>query len=298
MSLRFDVSPLVQLDVHDHDSCYLQYLEVGSQTPINCLEFGLKPSRSDILDVRIDAYATRTAVRPLPSGRCSMTVAILWFLFQLTASTVAVYTLLGRTVSYAILPAYFMATIYPFAKRWMPWPQFVLAPAVAWPVVTGCISAASLAPNSLGRDPSPTKVLTQLDLSICVPLFLAYASWTIYFDTAYGLQDIVGDRESGIGSLAQYLGKRYIRGFLLLVGMGIIILLGFGATNARCSPIFWIFGIGIWACSILHQLYILDADDPSTGGRVFGINIVLGLFVTVVTITEVFIAVSWPSGMF
>ncbi|KAF2247320.1 hypothetical protein BU26DRAFT_566306 [Trematosphaeria pertusa] len=224
---------------------------------------------------------------------------MLWFVFQLATSTIAVHTLLGRTVLYSVLPAYFMATIYPLAKHWMPWPQFALAPAVAWPVVTGCVSAADLSYTQENHNDISAITFMQLDLSICAPLFLAYASWTIYFDTAYGLQDIVGDRESGIGSLAQDLGKRYIRAFLAVVGVAIIILLSFGAISAGCSPVFWTFGVGTfgvgtWTCSILHQLYILDAEDPKSGGRVFGINIVLGFLVTVVATAKVTIAVSWP----
>lgn len=202
--------------------------------------------------------------------------------------------MLGRAVSYAVLPAYIMATIYPFAKRCMPWPQFALAPTVAWPVITGCISAATLTPAPLDHEVTMATSLKQLDLSVCIPLFMAYASWTIYFDTAYGLQDIVGDRKSGIGSLAQYLGKRYIKSFLSLTGIVIIMFLGFGAHNARCSLIFWTFGLGTWVCSFLYQLHILDADEPHSGGRVFGINIVLGLFVTVIATAEVVMAVGWP----
>ncbi|ORY19266.1 hypothetical protein BCR34DRAFT_552834 [Clohesyomyces aquaticus] len=118
---------------------------------------------------------------------------------------------------------------------------------------------------------------TMLNLSVRTPLFPAYGSWTIYFDTAYGLQDIAGDRELGIGSLAQCLGKRYTRGFLLVLGMAILILLGYGAIIAECSTIFWMFGIGTRARSIVYQPSILNVDDPRSGGRVFGINIVLGL---------------------
>ncbi|KAF2194382.1 hypothetical protein K469DRAFT_547146 [Zopfia rhizophila CBS 207.26] len=122
---------------------------------------------NDILDAHIDAFAARTAVRPLPSGRCSILTALIWFCVQFVIANIAIWNLLGPATYYSVVPIFALATLYPLAKRSLPWPQLALAPIVLWPVFVGWISASS-----------------RLDLTICGPLFLAYAAWTVYFDTA------------------------------------------------------------------------------------------------------------------
>ncbi|KAA8574835.1 hypothetical protein EYC84_004079 [Monilinia fructicola] len=50
-------------------------------------------------------------------------------------------------------------------------------------------------------------------------LFAVYAAWAIYFDTAYGLQDLRDDRKLKVGSLAQYVGPSLIKPFLTTLGV-------------------------------------------------------------------------------
>lgn len=56
--------------------------------------------------------------------------------------------------------------------------------------------------------------------------------------------------------------------------------------KSNSSLFLWVFGIGVWSVSIPYQLSILDPRDGKTGGRVFGINISLGLYITVVSFLE------------
>lgn len=56
--------------------------------------------------------------------------------------------------------------------------------------------------------------------------------------------------------------------------------------NSGSSLFYWVFGIGVWSASIPYQLSILNPRDGKTGGEVFGINISLGLFITVVSFLE------------
>jgi len=190
-----------------------------------------------------------------------------------------------------MLPAFAMATAYPLAKRFLSWPQFALAPTVAWPVFVGWISATKAGESRSDESPMLAAVkLERLDLLICGPLFLAYAAWTICFDTAYGLQDILGDKVSGIGSLAQFLGRRFIKPFLSILNLFVSFLLGLAAERAHCSTFFWVFGIGLWAISVPFQLYILNPGVSRSGGKVFSFNIMLGLYVTFVTLMEVVVS--------
>lgn len=154
-------------------------------------------------------------------------------------------------------------------KRIVSWPQFILAPAVAGPAFVGW---SSITGNS--------------NIEGALPLFIAYSVWTVYFDTAYGFQDINDDKKAGVGSLAQFLGPTFIKPFLGLAGTVTIGLLAIAATKAQFTLLFWILGLGIWAASLPFQFNMLDLNDSKSGGKVFGFNIKLGLYISLIALTE------------
>lgn len=133
---------------------------------------------SDIIDHPIDAQVERTKYRPLPSGRISRPAAYLWCLTELLITASSTYYFLGREALLVSLPIYTISMVYPFAKFTVAWPQFVLSPCVAWPTFVGWTSVA--------------KSANWEEIRECVPLFMAYAVWTIYYDTAYGFQVCFG----------------------------------------------------------------------------------------------------------
>ncbi|KAF2012413.1 hypothetical protein BU24DRAFT_484066 [Aaosphaeria arxii CBS 175.79] len=230
---------------------------------------------NDIVDANIDRFAIRTASRPLPSGRYSVFTARLWFIAQVFLASSAVHVLLGIDSLYMVLPCFGLAFVYPLSKQYIQWPQFVLAPTVGWPIFIGWISVQTR-----------VGIPERLDLSVCVPAFLSYATWTIYYDTCYGFQDIAGDKESGVGSLAQYLGIPFIKPFLLGVNVTSLLLLGLGCERSGCSMLFKYLGIGFWALSVPYQFYHLDLQKPSSGGRIFLFNIRLGLYITIAILVD------------
>jgi len=228
---------------------------------------------NDIVDADIDAHVERTKRRPLPSGRISRIGALFFFFGIATVTTAAIFSFLGREVLVTAIPIYIIATIYPFAKRIVHWPQFVLAPAVAWPAFVGWVSASAHGKNTV---------------TDCLPLFFAYFTWTIYFDTCYGLQDAKHDRKINVGSLAVFLGDN-IRPFLAFMGTILIALLGVTAWRAHASLVYWVFAIGVWAASIPWQLSVLDPEKENTGGKIFAFNISLGIYITAVSLAELYL---------
>jgi 4-hydroxybenzoate polyprenyltransferase len=208
----------------------------------------------------------------------------MWFYVQLFLANIAMHTLLGPATHLIMLPCLALSFFYPLSKRYIQWPQFVLAPTVGWPVLAGWLSAQAQA-----------GLREEIELSICGPLFASYAVWTVYYDTCYGLQDITGDKESGVGSLAQFLGAKYIKPFLL--GLNVIALgfLGLAAERSNCSLLLWVLGIGFWALSVPFQFLGLDPTVPGSGGKVFKFNITLGLYVTMVVLAEAWIGGVWKA---
>lgn len=55
------------------------------------------------------------------------------------------------------------------------------------------------------------------------------------------------------------------------------------------SAIFWVLGVGVWALNIPWHLFSLDLQDRKSGGRIFKANIKLGLYMTAITVIELFI---------
>jgi hypothetical protein len=60
------------------------------------------------------------------------------------------------------------------------------------------------------------------------------------------------------------------------------------AMRANMSAIFWVFGVGVWALNIPYHLLSLDLNDRKSGGRIFKANILLGIYMAVVSIVELF----------
>jgi 4-hydroxybenzoate polyprenyltransferase len=230
---------------------------------------------SDICDADIDKFSTRTAKRPLPFGRCSPRLAKMWFCLQLLVAITTMYTLLGVASWLAMLPCQALAAVYPLAKRHVPWPQFVLAPTVGWPVFAGWLSAQT-----------KCGVVERVGVGICGMLFVLHAVWNIYYDTCYGLQDIVGDRKSGVGSLAQFLGVKYFEPFLCGTMMVCLGLFMWVAEQAGSSLFLKGMGIGVWALTVPFQFWALDFDDPSSGGRIMKFNVDLGMYITAMVLAD------------
>lgn len=55
------------------------------------------------------------------------------------------------------------------------------------------------------------------------------------------------------------------------------------------SMIFWVFGLGVWAVNIPWHLLSLDLKDRKSGGKIFKANIMLGLYMTIVTVIELMV---------
>ncbi|KAF2834218.1 hypothetical protein M501DRAFT_944642 [Patellaria atrata CBS 101060] len=231
---------------------------------------------SDILDAHIDSFAVRTSKRPLPSGSCSPHFALLWFLIQIFQCGFLTKKLLGTSTLVAVIPSCILAFVYPWAKRIVGWPQFVLAASLSGGVIAGWVSLSSIAPHS---------AFVTVDWRVCTPVAAAYAAWTLYFDTAYGLQDISGDRISGTGSLAQMLGTRWYNPFMIALNLITVIILQIAATRADAGMLVSV-GLAAWGASTALQVQMLKPEEPESGGLIFRWNICIGLLWVSVLIIE------------
>ena len=88
---------------------------------------------NDFADRKIDKFVMRTKDRPLTSGEISEKGALILFSFLILMSFGLVLMTNFLTVQLSIV-AVFLATLYPFVKRWSNLPQFVLGSAFAMSV--------------------------------------------------------------------------------------------------------------------------------------------------------------------
>ena len=142
---------------------------------------------NDIIDKDLDRKVERTRLRPLASGRATITGA--WVLLvALSLIGLIVLLQLDRTAQIIALGSLAPVAAYPFMKRITWWPQawlglvFSWAALVGWPAVTGEISL--------------TPILLYCG-SIC---------WVIGYDTIYALQDREDDALVGVRSSALAMG--------------------------------------------------------------------------------------------
>ncbi|MEA3016095.1 MAG: 4-hydroxybenzoate polyprenyltransferase [Sphingomonadales bacterium] len=144
---------------------------------------------NDVVDRDLDAKVERTRLRPLASGRVSLSGALA-LLAAMCLIGLAVLLRLDRAAQIVAVASLAPVAIYPFMKRITWWPQawlglvFSWGALVGWPAVTGRIE---------------------------LPALLLYAGaifWVVGYDTIYALQDKEDDALVGVKSSALALGPR------------------------------------------------------------------------------------------
>ena len=154
---------------------------------------GLGCVANDIWDRRIDQKVLRTKNRPLAANKLSTKSAYLIVIFLIICSFFLTLSLPenGRRLSISLaLLALPLILIYPSAKRWFRYPQFILSL---------CWGFAVLIPWAASEGNIKSIVLL-----FC---WLATIFWTFGFDTVYALADKKYDLEIGVNSSALNLAS-------------------------------------------------------------------------------------------
>lgn len=144
---------------------------------------------NDICDRKIDPLCERTRNRPLALGEVSLFQAIS-VLGILGCVAAALLIFLPEKSRFAALIAVVLALLYPLSKRFTQIPQLFLGIAFNMGVFLAWF--------------------TQFDQLSFVAFLLygAAAAWTIGYDSFYGHQDILDDKNLNIGSSALVFGEK------------------------------------------------------------------------------------------
>ena len=201
---------------------------------------------NDFADRRIDPQVERTADRPLATGEVAPLEALLLFAALMLIALGLVLTLNRLAVLLAVAGAA-VTIVYPFAKRFVSAPQFVLGIAFAWGVPMAFAAELGMVPR-LGW-----------------LLFLAALIWVIVYDTQYAMADRDDDLRIGVRSTAILFGDldRVVVGALQVLLLVTLFLVG---RDAQLGA--WYFG-GLAAAAGfgVYQQYLLRDREP---GYCFG----------------------------
>ena len=164
---------------------------------------------NDFADRKIDPLVERTADRPLATGELAPAEALILFAALMLIALGLVLALNRLTVLLAVAGAT-VTVLYPFTKRFLSAPQFVLGIAFAWGVPMAFAA-------QLGEVPRLGWLV-----------FLAAVIWVIVYDTEYAMADRGDDLKIGVRSTAILFGDldRTFIGALQLLLLGALYLVG------------------------------------------------------------------------
>ena len=144
---------------------------------------------NDFFDKEIDKHVERTKNRPLAQGKLNSTETWGFIFVQLIIGFLVIiqFDLKIIVIGFSVIP---FVIIYPLLKFFIYFPQFILGLIFNWGIFIGFLSSFEM-----------------LDLRIFF-LYLAGVFLTIAYDTVYGFQDIVDDKNLGIKSFSIFIENK------------------------------------------------------------------------------------------
>ena len=197
---------------------------------------------NDIVDADLDRRVTRTAQRPVASGRVSPRLAWGWLLVLAAIGLVVLLQLRWQAQAVALASLALVAA-YPFMKRITWWPQAWLGLVFTWGALVGWVA------------------LRSDHLEVVAALYAGSFFWCMGYDTIYALQDREDDALVGIRSSALRLGDQVQAGVLAFYCLALT-LWGLAFWLLRAD---WVAPLALIpaALHLLWQGLTLDPADPA-----------------------------------
>ena len=213
---------------------------------------------NDIVDRELDQKVERTRLRPLASGRVSLSAA--WILTVLLCLAGLVVLLqLDFTAQLVALCSLALVAAYPFMKRITWWPQawlglvFSWGALVGWPAVTGELGVPALW------------------------LYAGTVAWVIGYDTLYAIQDLEDDALVGVKSSALRMGDQAALGIAVFYSLAVL-LWGLAIWSVRPD---WVALLALVpaALHLFNQALRADPKEGEGALKLFRSNRTCGLLV-------------------
>jgi len=218
---------------------------------------------NDYADRKVDGAVARTANRPLVTGEVSEKEALGLFFGLIMCALMLVLTLSWQTIIMS-LGGLFLATIYPFMKRYTNFPQVILGAAFGWSIPM-------------------VFVATSQPLNWVVwALYLANLAWTVAYDTQYAMVDKKDDLKVGIKSTAIAFGRNDKLIIVLLQLTSLLLFVAIAINLAFTWPVY--MALLVVLVLFVYQYTLIKNRDTALCFKAFlhnhyvGLVFALGLF--------------------
>jgi 4-hydroxybenzoate polyprenyltransferase len=215
---------------------------------------------NDYIDRKIDPYVERTRTRPIAAGTVTSAEALLLFV-ALGCIAIGLASMLNRPAQLLAIVGAGLTIAYPFIKRYVSIPQFVLGAAFDWAV-----------PMAFAAQTGETPQLAWL-------VFGTALIWAVIYDTFYAMVDREDDRKIGVKSTALLFGDVDL---FVIAGLQILMLVALVMVGIQAELGAW-FYLGVVCAAglmVYHQRLARDRQ-PAGCFAAFQHNHLIGLVVFV-----------------
>ncbi len=215
---------------------------------------------NDYVDRNIDPYVERTRSRPIASGAVTPLEGLTLFV-ALALIAIGLASMLNRQAQLLAIVAGGLTVVYPFVKRFVSIPQFILGAAFGW-----------AAPMAFAAQTGEIPQLAWI-------VFGAALIWAVIYDTFYAMVDRDDDRRIGVKSTAILFGDTDL---FVVAGLQLVMLTALVFIGLRAELGFWYYLSVIAAAGLMayHQ-WLARRRDPAGCFRAFLHNHTIGLVVFV-----------------
>ena len=197
---------------------------------------------NDFVDRNIDPYVERTRTRPIASGAVAPMEALTLFV-ALALIAIGLAAMLNRPAQLLAVVGAGLTIVYPFIKRFVSIPQFVLGAAFGWAV-----------PMAFAAQTGETAQLAWL-------VFGTAIIWAVIYDTFYAMADREDDLKIGVKSTAILFGTADV--FIVMM-LQIVMLLGLLLIGAAARLDGWYTAsVAVAAIFMFYQFMQMRERDPA-----------------------------------
>lgn len=213
---------------------------------------------NDFADRNIDPYVERTRARPIASGAVAPAEALTLFI-ALSLIAVGLAAMLNRPAQILAVIAAGLTIVYPFIKRFISIPQFVLGAAFGWAV-----------PMAFAAQTGEAKQLGWL-------LFGTALVWAVIYDTFYAMVDREDDLKVGVKSTAILFGDADL---FVIGGLQILMLAALAFVGDMAELGFWYYAsVAVAAVFMGYHQWLARDRKPAGCFEAFLNNHYIGMTV-------------------
>ena len=213
---------------------------------------------NDFVDRKIDPYVERTRTRPLATGAVAPLEALTLFT-ALGLIAIGLATMLNQQAQVLAVIGAALTVAYPFIKRYVSIPQFVLGAAFGW-----------AAPMAFAAQTGKTPELAWL-------VFGTALIWAVIYDTFYAMVDREDDKKLGVKSTAILFGEMDL---FVIAGLQALLVIALILIGYRAQLGAWYYlSIAIAAGMMLWHLWLARDRQPAGCFEAFLKNHYIGMVI-------------------